>query len=111
MQTSFLYQSCDPVAYYNISGTLEDIAAAQGRVTELYLPQLASVVSGEPAAYMNEASPEEKDWQELFYGKNYAKPAEIKKRWDPEDLFYEFKSVGSDAWEVDDDGRLCQHLS
>ncbi|OAG03355.1 FAD-binding domain-containing protein [Paraphaeosphaeria sporulosa] len=66
--------------------------------------------------YLNEASVMEVDWQESFYGGYYGRLSEIKRKWDPYDVFYATTAVGSERWEVRDgeqgvqtqNGRLCR---
>jgi hypothetical protein len=66
--------------------------------------------------YLNEASVEEPDWMESFYGGYYPRLSEVKKKWDPFDVFYATTAVGSERWEVRDreqgvqtqNGRLCR---
>ncbi|KAI1213860.1 FAD binding domain protein [Annulohypoxylon truncatum] len=60
------------------------------------------------AAYMNEADFNEPNWQQVFYGENYAKLLAIKRKYDPDDIFWGPTAVGSEAWEVATDGRLCK---
>ncbi|EOD52656.1 putative fad binding domain-containing protein [Neofusicoccum parvum UCRNP2] len=48
------------------------------------------------------------NWEEDYFGENYASWRETKGRWDPEGLFYGKTTVGSDEWEIDDEGRLCK---
>lgn len=75
-----------------------------------------SQVSEGGGTYLNEASVMEPDWQESFYGGYYEKLSEIKKKWDPKDVFYATTAVGSERWEVRDgeqgvqtqNGRLCR---
>jgi hypothetical protein len=75
-----------------------------------------SPVSEGGGVYLNEASVEEPDWQESFYGGFYPRLSEIKKTWDPYDLFYATTAVGSERWRVEDgeqgvqtqNGRLCR---
>ena len=47
---------------------------------------------------MNEADPNEPDWQRTFYGGNYPQLLEIKDIYDPESLFVCPKCVGSERW-------------
>lgn len=67
--------------------------------------------------YGNEADPAEPNWQNAFWGKNYARLLKIKKEVDPTGLFYVHHGVGSEDWFVDDkgivgvqstDGPLCR---
>ncbi|KAF1950216.1 hypothetical protein CC80DRAFT_528968 [Byssothecium circinans] len=73
-------------------------------------------VSEGGGAYLNEASVEEADWKESFYGGYYPKLSQIKRKWDPNDVFYAVTAVGSERWKVQDgeqgvqtqNGRLCR---
>lgn len=73
-------------------------------------------VSEGGGAYLNEASVEEPDWQESFYGGHYPRLSEVKRKWDPNDVFYAVTAVGSERWKVQDgeqgvqtqNGRLCR---
>lgn len=66
--------------------------------------------------YGNEADPWNTNFKQDFWGDNYARLLQIKKKWDPTGLFYVHHGVGSDEWVVDDgdrgiptqDGRLCR---
>lgn len=46
------------------------------------------------AAYLNEADPEEPDWQSVFFGENYSKLLAIKQKWDPDTVLNCKKCVG-----------------
>lgn len=74
-------------------------------LTEELMPPLQDLASG---AYMNEADFANPRWRQEFYGENWDKLIAIKGKWDPDDLFYARTAVGSDAWTVADDGRLCK---
>ncbi|OBR04746.1 FAD binding domain-containing protein [Colletotrichum higginsianum IMI 349063] len=84
-----------------------DMEAAQRRMTEEFMPLIQSVTPGS-ASYMNEADFRQPDWQSAFFGDNYAKLLSIKKKWDPESLFYVLKGVGSEAWNVAPSGQMCR---
>lgn len=67
-------------------------------------------------AYGNEAEISEPNWQQSFWGSNYPRLLQIKKKWDPFELFYVHHGVGSEGWVVEDgergvqtqDGKLCR---
>ncbi|KAK1585490.1 uncharacterized protein LY79DRAFT_581098 [Colletotrichum navitas] len=75
-------------------------------------PAIEAATSGS-GAYLNEADPlvypqEAVDkWKTAFYGENYNRLYEIKKRWDPDSVFYAFTAVGSDEFIQDAAGRVC----
>ncbi|KAJ5963979.1 uncharacterized protein N7479_003855 [Penicillium vulpinum] len=81
--------------------------ARQQLITNVLMPQLEELTPGS-GAYLNEADPNQIDWQQAFYGDNYDILLEIKKKYDPHSRFYAFKSVGSEAWTVVENGRLCK---
>jgi FAD/FMN-containing dehydrogenase len=55
----------------------------------------------ETGAYLNECDYFQENWQQAFWGANYARLAEIKKRYDPDGLFTVHHGVGSEGWSVD----------
>jgi hypothetical protein len=44
---------------------------------------------------MNEANPRAPQWKEDFFGENYGRLLEIKKKWDPKGLLHCNECVGS----------------
>lgn len=56
---------------------------------------------------VNEANWRQPDFQQTFWGSNYDRLLSIKKKYDPSNFFYATVGVGSEAWKVSDDGRLC----
>ncbi|KAJ6113991.1 FAD-binding type 2 [Penicillium sp. IBT 18751x] len=79
----------------------------QWKMTNEYVPQLEAVTpySG---AYQNEANFRQPNWKQVFFGDNYNRLLDVKRRWDPSSFFYALKAVGSDAWNVDESGRMCR---
>jgi hypothetical protein len=49
----------------------------------------------------------EPDWQQSFWGDNYARLAEIKRAVDPDDVLWCAPCIGNEGWE-EVDNRLCQ---
>jgi hypothetical protein len=89
---------------WTADATLEEIQAVQSQITEVDVPLIKSL---EPhmGAYLNEADANEVDFQESFWGHNYARLQEIKRKWDHSDLFISRRCVGS---ENRDDPGLCR---
>ncbi|KAI1095728.1 FAD binding domain-containing protein [Rostrohypoxylon terebratum] len=92
-----------PYDYENFTANFE----IQQKMTDTLMPALEAVTPG-GGSYINEADFRQPDWQTAFYGVNYDTLRDIKKKYDPEDLFYGLTAVGSDEWAVQADGRLCR---
>jgi FAD/FMN-containing dehydrogenase len=58
-------------------------------------------VSGETGAYVSESNYFEKGWQQAYWGSNYARLTEIKRKYDPDGLFIVHNGVGSEQWSRD----------
>lgn len=79
-------------------------------------------VSPGSGTYLSEAVVLEPDFQSSFFGagpEHYERLLALKERFDPEDVFYAFRAVGSEKWELqsqtapgfpDQNGRLCKRL-
>jgi len=94
-------------SFYNdfnqsVDNSLEDL------MTNNLVPTVASLIEGGGNAYVNEGNPYEPSFQEVFWGENYARLLEIKKAYDPESLLWAQAAVGSEAWTLQTDGRLCR---
>ncbi|KUJ07710.1 FAD binding domain-containing protein [Mollisia scopiformis] len=77
-------------------------------ITNVYGPSIDALVPGGMSSYLNEGNPFDPDWKRVFYGDNYNRLLDIKERYDPNSIFYGLTCVGSDGWEVQEDGRLCR---
>lgn len=75
-------------------------------LTDIYMPALVKATPGS-GIYLNEGNFAQPDWQDQFYGVNYARLRDIKSTYDPEGMLYGLTAVGSEAWKLDSDGRLC----
>ncbi|KAL2126475.1 hypothetical protein VTI74DRAFT_843 [Chaetomium olivicolor] len=84
-----------------------EAATLQNQLNDVIRPVLEKATPG-AGVYNNEANWQQPDWQTAFYGANYPRLKQIKKRYDPEGVFYGLTSVGSEEWTADVSGRLCR---
>ncbi|KAI1409211.1 FAD-binding domain-containing protein [Hypoxylon sp. FL1857] len=88
----------------------EEGVKAQRRITDHIQPVIEAATPG-AGAYMNEADFQQTNWQETFFGVNYPELLRIKKKYDPDNILYATVAVGSEAYTVDNDGRMCSTAS
>ncbi|KAK7914381.1 hypothetical protein PG985_012084 [Apiospora marii] len=92
---------------WNFTAPWSEALATQQKMTDVVQPIIERATPGS-GAYMNEADFRQPDFQEAFFGAaNYPRLLEIKRHWDPRGLLYATAAVGSEAYTVRDDGRLC----
>ncbi|XXG99229.1 hypothetical protein Hte_005566 [Hypoxylon texense] len=84
-----------------------DAARLRGEMVDRIIPAMEAATPGS-AVYLNEGSWAQPDWKDAFYGSNYERLLEIKKKYDPDDVFYALTAVGSDSWSQDTEGGLCR---
>jgi FAD/FMN-containing dehydrogenase len=91
-----------PPAFPGIAGHEPDPAAARQRAGEIgkAMDELLKVVTN-PGAYVSESDFFEQSWQQAFWGSNYPRLAEVKKKYDPAGLFFVHHGVGSEEWSAD----------
>jgi hypothetical protein len=89
-------------AYPGIPG--HEPSVAEGRKAaervDRCMSQLRALVPN-PGAYVSESNYFEKGFQQAYWGSNYARLAEIKKKYDPDGLFFVHNGVGSEEWSGD----------
>ena len=86
-----------------------EVIKLKHNVTYAITPILAAM-TGEPdsGAYSNEADVLEPDFQTVFYGKaNYGRLSQVKRKYDPNDMFIVGAGVGSERWDLD---GLCRNV-
>jgi hypothetical protein len=75
-------------------------------LTHEMMPQLDRLAGGlGSGSYSNEADVLEPNFQITFFGPNYAQLSQIKRRYDPNDLFIVGAGVGSERWDAE---GLCR---
>ena len=89
-------------AYPGATGHEPDVAAARKAAVRIRqcIDRLRTVAP-EPGAYVSESNYFEPDWQRAYWGSNYPRLAEIKRRYDPDGLFFVHQGVGSEQWSAD----------
>lgn len=80
--------------------------AQQDFITDTVMPLIETATPG-GGAYINEADFQQKDWQQVFFGTNYPKLLKVKEKYDSKGLFYNAIAVGSERWEIRNDGKMC----
>jgi hypothetical protein len=91
---------------WNFTAPWSEALATQEKMTNEIVPLVEAATPGS-GSYVNEADFRQPNFQSTFWGENYAKLLSIKKKWDPSSFFYATVGVGSEAWTVETDGRLC----
>lgn len=85
----------------------EEMLAIGDDLLKRVLPIMERVTPG-AIGYGNEGNARQADWQSAFYGENYNRLRNIKRKYDPEGLLYAVTAVGSEDWTVELDGRMCR---
>ena len=94
-------------AYPGITG--REPNDARGRIdAKVVRAAMAPVLAlpAKPASYVSETDFFEPDWQTAFWGEHYARLKQVKRRYDPDGLFFVHHSVGSEAWSPDGFARV-----
>ena len=58
-------------------------------------------VAPEPGSYVSESNFFQSEWQQSFWGANYPRLQAVKRKYDPQGLFFEHHGVGSEEWSDD----------
>ncbi len=89
-------------AYPGIPGHEPSIADGREAAKRIHqcMDQLRALVP-DYGAYFNESNYFEEGFQKAYWGSNYPRLAEIKKKYDPDGLFFVHNGVGSEGWSRD----------
>jgi len=96
-----------PPAYSGLPGNGPNLAVAHfesARIDQA-MNELRRIAP-DGGAYVSESNYFQPNWQTAFWGSNYPRLAEVKKRYDPDGLFYVRHGVGSEEWSEDGFSRL-----
>lgn len=97
-----------PPAYPGIAGHEPDPdkARRQAEAVGAAMGQIRGIVS-DIGSYGVEGDYFEESWQAVFWGTNYARLSDIKRKYDTDDLFIVHNGVGSERWSADGFTRLA----
>jgi len=96
-------------AYPGLARPAMDVDAAHrdARNIELAAAELRRLVPN-AGSYVSESNYFNRSWQEAHWGPNYPKLRAIKKKYDPDGLFFVHHGVGSEEWSADGFTRLTK---
>jgi hypothetical protein len=89
-----------PPTYHGLPAPNLTAAGALRSRVQAVMAALRAATPG-TGAYVNECDYFQTDWQKAFWGSNYPRLSEIKRRYDPDDLFIVHHGVGSESWSPD----------
>lgn len=91
-----------PPAYPGMPGAGIDAVKARKHAAGVAraMDELLKVAPG-AGAYVSESDYFQPDWQTAYWGANYPRLAEVKRKYDPHGLFFVHHGVGSEAWSDD----------
>lgn len=85
--------------------TVREVMASYNQ-TQRYTVDLLDQFSTGQAVYFNEASWMEPNWQTAYFGLNYPRLLEVKRKYDPNNTLWCHPCVGSEVFTRKDDGKL-----
>jgi len=96
-----------PPAFPSIPGHQPDLAVARQEARNIDQAMKAMLPLVERrGSYVSEANYFDGDWQQSYWGANYARLRAVKKKYDPDGLFFVHHGVGSEDWSPDGFTRL-----
>jgi len=89
-------------AYPGIPGYEPEVARGRTNAKAIeHCMELLRAVAGQSGSYVNETNYFKQGWQQAFWGANYPRLARIKRKYDPDGLFFAHHGVGSEEWSSD----------
>lgn len=92
----------EPAAFDGIADHEPNLTVARanaGAMTRA-MQEILKVAPG-AGAYLSEADFFDPNWKQSYWGSNFDRLASVKKRYDPDGLFFTHHGVGSDEWSTD----------
>jgi len=92
----------DAPAFSGMPGATPDLASARNEASHIgrAMHELLKAAPG-AGSYVSESDYFKSEWQTAFWGENYPKLAEVKRKYDPDGLFFVHHGVGSEEWSAD----------
>ncbi len=92
----------EPPAFPGIPGHEPDLARARANAKAISkaTEELRKMAPG-TGSYLSEADYFDPNWRQSYWGPNYDRLARIKKRYDPDGLFFTHHGLGSEEWSPD----------
>ena len=89
-------------AYVGVPNHEPDVASGQKAANSVRrcMSELRAIAPG-GGAYVSESNYFEADWQHSYWGSNHSRLAQIKKKYDPDGLFFVHNGIGSEQWSAD----------
>src|SRR5580693_8274515 len=88
--------------YPGVRGREPDVEAGRKSRQEIHkcVNELRAIAPDD-GAYVSESNFFQENWQQAYWGSNYARLSTVKKKYDPAGLFFVHNGVGSEEWSED----------
>ncbi|MFC0398821.1 FAD-binding oxidoreductase [Paraburkholderia rhizosphaerae] len=96
-----------PPAFAGMPGTtIDEMAAREAAIRIREAARSLRVVAPQAGAYVSESSFFQQDWPRAYWGEHYSRLREVKRKYDPDGLFFVHQGVGSEEWDREGFTRL-----
>jgi FAD/FMN-containing dehydrogenase len=96
-------------AYPGLTRPAMDVDAAHkdAREIDLATAELAKIAPN-AGSYVSESNFFNRSWQQAYWGSNYPKLEAVKRKYDPDGLFFVHHGIGSEEWSADGFERVAR---
>ncbi|MGH8616067.1 MAG: FAD-binding oxidoreductase [Burkholderiales bacterium] len=97
-----------PPAFASVPGHEPDLARARAdaKLIGLAMRELVKVAPN-GGSYVSEGNYFNRNWQQAYWGSNYQRLLAVKRKYDPDGLFFVHHGVGSEDWSADGFTRIA----